>query len=36
VPTTVPQAYAGSVSFKGTIVALRWLTADADPEDRDE
>jgi hypothetical protein len=36
VPATEPQAYAGFVSFEGTIVALRWLTADADAEDRDE
>jgi hypothetical protein len=36
VPTTDSQAYAGFVSFEGTIVALRWLTADTDPEDRDE
>jgi hypothetical protein len=31
-----PWAYAGGVSFEGTIVALRWLMADAIAEDRDE
>jgi hypothetical protein len=36
VPPTEPQAYAGFVSFEGTIVALRWLMADAVAEDRDE
>jgi hypothetical protein len=36
VPATEPQAHAGFVSFEGTIVALRWLMADAVAEDRDE
>jgi hypothetical protein len=30
------EAYAGLVSFEGTIVALHWLMADAVAEDRDE
>jgi hypothetical protein len=30
------EAYAGVMSFDGTMVALHWPTADAVAEDRDE
>jgi len=33
-PTT--EAYAGVVSFDGTIMALHWLTSGAVAENRDE